>query len=468
MTNITISETALADFTAQLHGKCITDVSSEFDQARSVWNASIDKKPAFIVRCMGVADVMHSVRFARTHKLLVAVRGGGHNVAGNATCDDGMVIDLGRMNAVHTDVLNQSVRVEGGATIGDVDRETQLFGLAVPLGIVSETGIGGLTLCGGHSWLTRLHGFACDNLISMDIITAEGDLVTASEAQNPDLLWALKGGGGNFGIVVSFKFKAHQIGNMVTFCAPFYPMENAAEIMRFWRDHMKSAPDKFTGNFTLWSIPAHENFPPDFHGKPVAIPTGVYCGPEDEAMEFIQPLRDLGEPLFDLSGPIPYAAVQQAFDPYFSSKEKRLNYWKSLFMDELSNASIDAIVARAKNRPDPWTLMAIRHLGGRGSSFTAKDSPLGGRDADFLMSIDTSWTDSAKSSAAMNWTQEFWDEMAEGTSGRAYLNFLSQTDNHENLLRASYGEDVYTRLKSVKTKYDPSNFFSLNQNIPPQ
>lgn len=468
MTNVTIPNAALIDFSAELRGTCITSASSEFEQARSVWNASIDKKPALIIRCAGVADVIRAVRFARTHELLVAVRGGGHNVAGNATCDGGMVIDLGGMNAVHTDVSNQSVRVEGGATIRDVDRETQMFGLAVPLGIVSETGIGGLTLCGGHSWLTRLHGFACDNLISVDIVTAEGNLITASKAENPDLFWALQGGGGNFGIAVSFKYRAHSIGNMVTFCAPFYPMENAAEIMRFWRDHMKSAPDAFTANFVLWSIPPHENFPVDIHGKPVAIPTGVYCGPEDEAMEFIQPLRELGEPLLDLSGPIPYEAVQQAFDPYFSSDDKRFNYWKSLYMDELSDASIDAIVARAKNRPNPWTLIPVRHLGGRGGSASAKDSALGGRDANFMLSIDTSWTDPAQSKEAVGWTRSFWSEMAEGTSGRAYLNFLGEDDDHETLLRASYGEDVYARLKAVKTKYDRNNFFSLNQNIPPQ
>lgn len=467
MTSLAISESALADLDASLNGRCITPTSSEYESARSVWNASIDKKPALIIKCMGVADVIRSVRFARTHNILVAVRGGGHSVAGNATCNGGMVIDLGEMNAVHTDVSSQSVRVEGGATIRDVDRETQMFGLAVPLGIVSETGIGGLTLGGGHSWLTRLYGFACDNLLSVDLVNASGDLITASKSENPDLFWALQGGGGNFGIAVSFEYRAHSIGNTVTLCAPFYPMENAEEIMRFWRDHMKGAPDAYTANFSLWSIPPHESFPPDFHGKPVAIPAGVYCGPEEEAMDFIKPLRELGEPLLDLSGPIPYEAAQQAFDPYFSSADKRFNYWKSLYLGELSDKSIKKIVARAKNRPDPWTLVPVRNLGGAGGRVSSKDSALGARDAEFLLSIDTSWTDAAKSEEAIGWTRAFWDEMSEGTNGRAYLNFLGKDEDQEALMRASYGDDIYSRLETVKLKFDPENFFSLNQNIPP-
>ncbi len=464
----TMRNEKIEEFTASIAGSVIGEADAGYDDARSVWNASIDKHPAMIVRCKGVADVIRSVNFARQQGLLVAVRGGGHNVAGNSTCDGGMVIDLGAMNGVHTDVGRRLVRVEGGATIRDVDRETQMFGLAVPLGIVSETGIGGLTLCGGHSWLNRLHGFACDNLVSVDLVTAKGELVRASEDENSELFWAVRGGGGNFGIVTSFEFRAHSIGNMVTLCAPFFPIDDGARIMRAWRDYMASAPDTFTAQCLFWTIPAHESFPADLHGRPVIVLVGVYCGPQEEAAAFVQPLRDLGTPLVDLSGPIPYEAVQQAFDPHFTARYKRFNYWKSLYMDALSDATIDRIVARGMDRPNPWTLISTRLMGGAPSRVDAGATALGGRDAAFMLSIDTSWTDPEISDAAIEWTRSFWDEMKVGTGGSAYLNFLSDDDDHEALMRASYGQGAYDRLTAVKAQYDPGNFFSLNQNIPPK
>ncbi len=462
-----INEETLAAFTTNLAGTCIASGNADYEDARAVWNASIDKFPLLIARCKGVADVIRSVNFARENKLLVAVRGGAHNVAGNATCDGGLVIDLSAMTAVHTDIVNCIVRAEGGATIRDVDRETQIFGMAVPLGIVSETGIGGLTLCGGHNWMNRLHGFACDNLLSVDLVTAKGELVHASKDENTDLFWAVRGGGGNFGIVTSFEYTAHPIGNMVTLCAPFYPIEEAAGVYRAWRDHMTDAPDAFTGNCMIWSIPAHEGFPSELHGRAVVAPTGVYTGPLDKAEAFIQPLRELGTPLLDISGPIPYEAVQQAFDPHFSSDKKRHNYWKSLFRDDLTDETIDKIVDRGMNRPNPWTLISIRNLGGAAGRITPESTALGGRDAKFMLSIDTSWTDPKQSESAIAWTNSFWNEVRQGTRGSAYLNFLSDDDDHDALMSASYGTASYSRLKRVKAKYDPDNFFSLNQNIKP-
>jgi FAD/FMN-containing dehydrogenase len=439
----------------------------DYDEARIIWNRSIDKRPALIAQCAGVADVIDAINFSRAHDLLVAVRGGGHNVAGNSLCDGGMVIDLSHMNQVRVDPDMRRVRAGGGATIGDVDRETLAFGLAVPLGIVSQTGIAGLTLCGGHSWLSRKHGFACDNLVSVDLVTAKGEFVKASESENADLFWALRGGGGNFGVVTSFEFEAHPISPEVTFCAPFYPMEDAGRIIREWRDFIIGSPDDYTASLVLWSIPAHANFPAELHGRAVVIPSGVHCGPLEDGQRFIEPLRELGEPLLDISGPIAYADVQQAFDPYFGTKRERFNYWKSIYLDALDDGIIDRIVARALDRPSPWTLIPIRYMGGAMARVPGDATALGGRDAPFMLSIDTSWTEPEKSEEAIAWTRDFWDEMQRVSDGAAYLNFLSEGDGTETLLRASYGSANYDRLVELKTRYDPTNLLHLNQNIPP-
>ncbi len=282
-----IEDTALQEFRDGLRGHSLLAGDVGYDVARTVWNGSIDKHPAIIVQCSGVADVIESVNFARKHNLLIAVRGGSHNVAGNSVCDGGLVVDMGPMNSVRVDVAAHRVRAGGGATIGDVDRESQAFGLAVPLGIVSLTGIAGLTLCGGHSWLTRKHGFACDNLVSVDIVTADGRYLIASKTENADLFWAVRGGGGNFGIVTSFEFEAHPIGPEVTFCAVFYPMEDASKIFRGWRDFVADMPDEFTTQIAFWSIPHHEAFPSDLHGREFIIPSGVHCGPITEGERFI-------------------------------------------------------------------------------------------------------------------------------------------------------------------------------------
>ncbi len=459
---------AIADFSTTLRGSCIRPGDHDYDDARLVWNKGIDKRPAVIARCRGVADVIEAVKLARAKNLVVAVRGGGHNVAGNAVCDDGIVIDLGAMNHVRVDVAARRVRAGGGATIGDVDHETQAFGLAVPLGIVSQTGIGGLTLCGGHSWLTRKHGFACDNLVSVDLVTADGRYLTASEEQNIDLFWGLRGGGGNFGVVTSFEFEAHPVGPDVTFCATFYPMEDAAAVFRGWRDYLAEAPDEFTSQIAFWSVPPHEAFPSELHGRQIIVPAGLHCGPLEEGQRFIQPLRELGEPLLDLSGPIPYIAAQQAFDPFFKTKCERFNYWKSLYLDVLDDAAIDSIVARGLNRPTSWTLMPIRLMGGAGSRVPADATALGGRNAPFLLSIDSAWTDPDEGERTIAWTRDFWEEMRQGRNGSIYLNFVGDGEDTEAMMRASYGDANFERLVEIKSKYDPANMFRLNQNIRPR
>ncbi len=461
------SQQAYEEFVARHRGACIFPGDRDYDEARLVWNKGIDKRPAVIVQCTGVADVVAAVNFARDQGLEVAVRGGGHNVAGNAVCDDGIVIDLAAMNHVRVDVARRRVRAGGGATIGDVDHETQAFALAVPLGIVSQTGIGGLTLCGGHSWLTRKHGFACDNLVSVDLVTADGDYVVASEDENADLFWAVRGGGGNFGVVTAFEFEAHPVGPDVAFCATFYPIEEAASVFRSWRDFLADAPDEFTPQIALWSIPAHELFPEDLHGREIVVTSGLYCGPTAEGERFIQPMREFGTVLLDMSGIIPYTDVQQAFDAFFKTKCERYNYWKSLYLDNLDDAVIDRIVARGRDRPTDWTLIPIRLMGGASGRVPADATALGGRAAPIMLSIDSAWTDSADGERTVAWAREFWEEMCDDGPGSIYLNFVGSGDDTDEMLRASYGDANYERLVAIKSKYDPTNMFHLNQNIRP-
>ena len=465
--NAVLVDAVVEDFRSGLRGTSLIAGDDGYEEARVIWNASADKRPALIAQCSGVADVIDAVNFAREHDLLVAVRGGGHNVAGNATCDGGLVIDLSTLNGVHVDPSARRARVGAGAVLGDVDRETQAFGLATPLGVVSLTGVAGLTLCGGLGWLRRAHGMACDALVSVDVVTADGGFVAASETENSDLFWGVRGGGGNFGVVTSFEFEFYPVGPIVTLCAPFFPLnEGAGDILRRWRDFVSEAPESVASNLILWSIPAHPNFPEELHGTPVVIAAAVHVGPIEEGERLTQPLRDLGEPVLDLSGPVPYTAVQASFDPLFV-KGERLNYWKSLYIDTLDDDAIEFVVARARDRPNPWSMIEIWHLGGATNRVDPAEAALGERSATFLYSLNTSWTDPADNESAIAWTRAAWAEMKPSSRGGTYLNFPGQGEEGESLLRASYGSANYDRLVELKTKYDPTNLFRLNQNILP-
>ena len=465
--SVTLDQEVVEAFTEALRGPCLTAADDGYDEARIIWNGSTDKHPAIIAQCSGVADVIDAVNFAREHDLLVAVRGGGHNVAGNAVCEGGLVIDLSSMNGVHIDPAARRARVGDGALLGDMDRETQAFGLAAPLGVVSLTGVAGLTLCGGLGWLRRSHGMACDALVSVDIVTADGGFVTASETENWDLFWGIRGGGGNFGVVTSFEFELYSVGPMVTLCAPFFPLnDGAGDIVRRWRDFMAEAPEDISSNLLFWSIPAHPAFPEDLQGTPVVIPAALHTGAPEDGERLLQPLRDLGEPVLDLSGPAPYTAVQASFDPLFA-KGERQNYWKSLYLDTLDDDAIARIVAHALDRPSPWALIALWHLGGAMNRVDPTETALGERSAPYLYSLDTSWTDPADNESATAWTREAWGEMKAFSRGGAYLNFPGQGEEGEALLYASYGSANYDRLVKLKAQYDPSNLFRLNQNIVP-
>jgi FAD/FMN-containing dehydrogenase len=451
-------------FRARLKGPLLQPDDPGYETARAVQNAMIQRRPALIAQCRGVADVIACVNFARERELLVAIRGGGHNAAGNGVCDDGLVIDLSGMRAVRVDPAARTARVEGGATWADLDRETQAFGLATPGGNISTTGVGGLTLHGGMGHLRRKYGFSVDNLLAVDVVTADGQLRTASATENADLFWAMRGAGSNFGVVTSLEFQLHPVGPLVALCAPVYPAADAPRVLAAWRDFAASAPDEVSSIGVLWSVPAVEEFPEELHGAPMVIPFAVYAGPADEGERLMQPLRELGTPLFDLSGLLPYAALQSANDPLLP--KGAMYYFKARYVDQLSDDLIGELCEIATARPSPLSLIALWHQGGAISRVGVRETPLGRRDAPFLISFDGAWLDARDNERNIAWARNAWAAMQRHSSGGLYLNFAGLGEEKEDLVRAGYGEN-YDRLVQIKTKYDPSNLFRVNNNIKP-
>jgi FAD/FMN-containing dehydrogenase len=458
-----IDNRTIEDLAHDLTHPPILPGSADYEEARRVFNKMIDKKPAVIVRCGGVADVLRAVRFARDHDLLVAVRGGGHNAAGFATCDGGLVIDLSPMRAVRVDVDNRLVRVECGATWGNVDRETQPFGLIAAGGIVSTTGVGGLSLGGGQGWFRRTFGMTCDNLVSADVVTADGRLLHVSATSHPDLFWALKGGGGNFGIVTSFEFRLHQLGPTVAFAGPVYAMDKARAILRRFADFAASAPDEVNAVAVLWSIPAGPAFPQHLHGREVVIIGGTYAGAPERGHEVLQPLREFDEPVLDMSTTVSYCALQQLYDPFFR-KGELLHYWKAIYLDRLTDDALEAIVSGAAVRPSPRSMLAIWALGGAMGRVAKNETPVGSRSAPFLLEIVGSWSEAAHTEQNIVWVRHVFETMHSFSSGKINANFSGAGEDNERFVRAAYG-DHYQRLAKVKQEYDPTNMFRLNQNI---
>jgi FAD/FMN-containing dehydrogenase len=461
---VSLTEDAIGEFAGRVRGTVLRPGDVGYDDARSIWNGLIDRRPALIVQCSGTADVVDAVNFAREHDLLLSVKGGGHNVAGNAVNDEGLVVDLSPMRGVRVDPANRVAWAQGGATWGDVDRETQLFGLAVPGGVVSTTGIAGLTLHGGVGHLRRKHGLSIDNLLSVEIVTADGRVLTASAAENEDLFWAVRGAGSNFGVVTQFEFRAHPVGPMVMVGAIFYPQDVARQVLPAWRDFMASAREELSSLALFWNVPPHEPFPEEHHGKPVIIVAAVYSGSPDEGGPVVQPLRELAEPLIDLSGPWPWVGLQTGFDALFPKGQ--LRYWKSRALGELSEAAIDEIADFAARRPSPLTDIVIWHHGGAMSDVGETETAYGGRDAAFLVTGEVSWTDPALTEEAIAWGREFWGAMERHSTGGVYLNFPGLGEEKEALVKAGYGIN-YQRLVALKTVYDPDNLFRMNLNIPP-
>jgi FAD/FMN-containing dehydrogenase len=457
-----LSDEAINAFASSLRGPVLRPGAPDYDAVRTIQNGLIDRHPALIARCAGAADVIAAVNFARDNGLLLSVRGGGHNVAGNAICDGGLVIDLSPMRGVRVDPGAQTVRAEGGATWADVDRETQVFGLATPGGVVSTTGIAGLTLHGGMGHLRRKYGLTIDSLLSVDIVTADGQLRTASESENADLFWAVRGAGSNFGVVTSFEFRAYPLGPTVMLCAPMYALADAAQVLLKWRDFLATAPDEVTSLAVFWSIP--EGFPEEVVGTPIVLLATVYSGPAAEGERILQPLREFATPVVDLSGPMPFTAIQSAFDPFFP--KGLLMYWKSLYIEELPDELIHELCHLAAERPSPLSLFNIWHHGGAMRQVRADATAFGRRDIPYMLSFDSSWTDPQDTERSIAWTREAWAQMHRYSSGGLYLNFPGFGEEKEDLLRAAYGAN-YERLRTLKQQYDPTNLFRMNLNIPP-
>lgn len=449
-----------------LRGELLEPGSAAYDAARVVWNGMIDRRPALIARCRNAGDVIASVNHARTYELGIAVRSGGHNVAGYAVSDGGLMIDMSLMNAVRVTPRLDRAYVEGGATWSDVDAATTPFGRATPGGLISTTGVAGLTLSGGIGWLRGTHGLSCDNLIAADLVTASGDLIHASETENPDLLWALKGGGGNFGIVVNFEFRLHPIADEIMFCAPAYPEEHAREILLQWRDYMAMAPDEVSGLAEFSTIPTDPDYPEETWGRRVLALATVYNGPVEEGERVTQPLRSLGEPLLDFSGRMPYRVLQSIYDGLFPKGRDRC-YWKSTYLSGLDDAVIGEITRRLAQRPSEMTFASIWKFGGAVQRVAADTTAFGDRSMPFMLSLDAIWSKPTDDDANIGWVRDFWCDMQPYSTGRLYLNFPGLGED-DNLVRDAFGAETYPRLQEVKSIYDPDNLFRMNQNILPQ
>ncbi|RJQ67955.1 MAG: FAD-binding oxidoreductase [Desulfobacteraceae bacterium] len=439
-------------FREGLRGRLFLPGDQGYDNARKVFNGMIDKRPALIVRCAGVADVMAAVNFARETQLLVAVRGGGHGVVGNAVCDDGLVIDLSRMKSVRVDPGNRTARAEGGATWGDFDHETQAFGLATTGGIVPSTGIAGLTLGGGIGYLNRKYGLTCDNLLSADVVTADGLLLKASAEENEDLFWGLRGGSGNFGVVTSFEYRIHRVGPVLA-GEIVYSLDHAKEVLRFYRDWSTAAPEEVRADATLLS---------GSDGPALAVIV-CYCGAVEEGERVLRPLRSFGSPIVDTVAPVPYATVQNLLTEVF--QPGLLHYWKAGFLRAFSDDAIEAIVDFfAGAVTAPFAAIAIEHLGGAVSRVAPQDTAFSHRDAQHSLLVLRMWQDLADSEDNLDWARKCYRTIAPFLESGVYVNYLG--DEGEAGVRAAYGAN-YERLAAIKNKYDPTNFFRMNQNIKP-
>jgi len=453
----------IGQFRQNLRGRLVTRSDSDYDEARSLYNAMIDKRPLLIAKCVDTADIIAAVNFGREHDLLIAIRGGGHNGPGLASCDDGLVIDLSMMKGVRVDPARAIVRVEPGCTSGDVDHATHVFGLAVPFGIVASTGVAGLTLGGGTGYLTRKYGLTIDNLLEADVVLADGSFVTAGKNDHPDLFWALRGGGGNFGVVTSFLFRAHPV-KMVYAGPIFWDAAHAREIMRAYRDFLPKAPEELGIFVGLKTVPSMEPFPREAWGKRACALISSFNGSETDGKKTLAPLLDkLPSPFFDWMGVMPFPAIQSMFDPIFP---KGLQwYWKGDFVKDLPDEAIDVHIAEAAKAPSEISLMHLYPIDGAAMRVAKDETPWGGRNATFSMAIAAVDPRPSQAEKLKSWGRAYWNAVHKFNPGGGYVNFMD-ADEGEARVKASYGEH-YQRLAAIKRKYDPANLFRVNQNIRP-
>jgi FAD/FMN-containing dehydrogenase len=451
-----------ADGLAAFRGEVVYPGGPSYDEHRKVWNGSIDRRPAVVARCAGVADVIDAVRFARDQDLTVAVRSGGHSFPGLSVCDDGAVIDLGLMKGVRVDPGNRTVRAQAGVLLGELDRETQAFGCAVPAGIVTHTGLAGLTLGGGIGWIMRKYGLTIDQLLSVDLVTADGTHVVASETENPDLFWGVRGGGGNFGIVTEFEFRLNPLGPEVVAGPVFWPAEDAPEVLRFYRDWIADCPDELMTIVVQRRMPALPVVPPDLVGERIIAVAACHAGSIDDGLEVMQPLKGFGRPILDLCQPKPYLAHQAMFDPSF--RHGCWYYVRSCDVAELTDDVIDVVVEHGSRIGSPISSLALWQMGGAVARVPENATAFNNRNAGFTFNINGNSETAEGFEAERRWARDYWSALAPHHTS-VYVNFLMEEG--EERVRQAYGAEKYERLKALKRRYDPTNFFRLNQNITP-
>ena len=452
-TKRTLDAATVADLRARVRGSVLTAADAGYDAVRRIWNAMIDKRPALIVRCAGAADVLEAVRFAATQQVLVSVRGGGHNVAGTAVCDGGLMIDLSLMKGIQVDPVARAAWAQPGLLWQEFDHETQAFGLATTGGVVGETGIAGLTLGGGVGWLVRKYGLSCDNLLAVDVVTADGQFQRATPEENGDLFWALRGGGGNFGVVTAFRYRLHPVSTVLAGLV-IHPRDAARDMIRFHRDFITTAPEELTSYIGLITAP---------DGQPVIALASCYCGDLGEGERVLRPLREFGSPLIDDVKPIPYAGIQGVFGPAFPWGNR--NYWKSRFLRELPDAAVDAVVEHANRGKSPLSAVVLEYYGGAASRLAADTTAFPHRAAAYHLLILGQWRDAAEDSVHVGWARDCWEAVRPWSSAAAYMNMLGD-DAGAQAVRDAYGVN-YPRLAALKARFDPNNLFRLNQNIAP-
>jgi FAD/FMN-containing dehydrogenase len=462
--HVALDDGATQTLASAIRGEIVRPGDATYDDVRRVWNGMIDKRPALIVRCQGTTDVAAAVNFARERQLLVSVRGNGHNVAGNAISDGGLMIDLMPMKGIHVDPAKRTARVQPGATWNDLDRETQTFGLATPGGEVSTTGVSGYTLSGGMGLLHRKWGLSCDNLLSVEIVTADGGVRQVNELEHPDLFWAVRGGGGNFGVVTWLEYQLHRLGPEVYSAGAIYSIDDAPSILRQWRDFTLQASNEVTTQALFWSMPPLPDLPEELHFTPIVMLAGLYAGSADDGERALSPLSRFATPVVDLGGRTTYLESQTGFDDFFPPG---LNYyWKSLFLDEVTDEVLDQLVTLTREKPSSQAIMVIRHLGGAISQTPEDATAFGNRHAQYNLSLDTTWDDPADNERMVAWTRQTWSRLHEQTGGGVYLNFAGVGEDVATLARAGYRGN-YARLREIKRRYDPANLFRGNINIRP-
>ncbi|MBD3244137.1 MAG: FAD-binding protein [Chitinivibrionales bacterium] len=442
----------------RLEGRLLTSVDPEYDQARRVWNGLIDRRPKLIVQCASVNDVVAAVELVRDHGLRVSIRGGGHNVAGHAVCGDGVVIDMSLMRTVRVNPGARRVVAQSGARLADIDTATVPYELAVPLGVVSATGIAGLTLGGGYGWLSRRYGLTSDNLRGAQVVLGSGRVVHASEDENPDLFWALRGGGGGFGVVTEFTYQAHPIDERVWVAMPIYPMDKAAKVLSFVRSYAPKAPAELAVLVSLWMAPDTEAVPRELRGAPAVVPIGMYTGPFERGEKNLRPLRQIASPITDLSSPMRFEQAQRMLDTDYP--DGRLYYWKSTYLRELDDSCIETLEACARLRPSALSSVDVWMLGAATGRAPISDTPMTHRSEPWLVAIEANWDDPAQTAANKSWTRETFEKLEQFSSGGSYVNFGGLADEREETAKRAYTHN-YPRLHRIRAAYDPMGVFGL-------